>query len=92
LRWMSAQAGVQRSVPRRDSGDSDGGRSAGLVRVEETTLQPTGGTVRSTRRCLGCQPGLPSFARATAPSGTRSNNRDAVTLAGQRRDALVDGR
>jgi hypothetical protein len=78
---------AKRSPPRLR--DADGGRSAGLVRAEE---QPSPhsrrGTVRVDPLMFRLPPGLPSFARATLPSGTRRHNRDAVILAGQRRDAL----
>ena len=78
---------AKRSPPRL--GSSDGGRSAGLVRVEE---QPSAHRRQGDREVEPPMSRLPArsavLRRATAPSGTRRNNRDAVTLAGQRRDAF----
>jgi hypothetical protein len=89
LRWMSAQGGVQRSVPRRDpeawTGDDlpafHGSKSNPLLTAE-------GETVRVGTFWLPCQPGLPSFPRATVPSRTRRHDRDAAIFTGQRRGAL----
>jgi hypothetical protein len=91
LRWMSAQGGVQRNVPRRDSeartGDDlpafHGSKSNPLLTADGETAKVDPPTFR-----LPCQPGLPSFPRATVPSGTRRHNHDAAILAGQRRGAL----
>jgi hypothetical protein len=95
LRWISAQGGVQRSVPRRDSEARTGydlpafhgSKNKPLLTAEGETVRVDPPTFR-----LPCQPGLLSFPWATAPSGTGRHNRGAVILNRSVARRVVDGR
>jgi hypothetical protein len=78
---------AKRSPPRL--GSSDGGRSAGLLRVEERPCPHSRRGHRQGRAAVFRLPARSAvLRRATAPSGNRRDNRDVVIFAGQRRGAL----